>query len=120
MCTGVKVMPPWLSSTITEVFALYNLPRTVQGECKTVDRGFRQGIAILHWHCLVERLQSANYRNFDLLINYSGDTEANSTDYNLIYGKPETLVAELDSAPALLRYVGRISRKNHVTTCRLY
>ena len=24
--------------------------------------------------------------------------EANSTDYDLIYGKPETLVAELDSA----------------------
>ena len=50
------------------------------------------------WHCLVERLQSANYRNFDLLINYPGDTEANSTDYDLTYGKRETLVAELDSA----------------------
>jgi hypothetical protein len=49
-------------------------------------------------HCLVERLQSPNYRNFDLLINYPGDKEANSTDYDLIYGKPETLVAELDSA----------------------
>ena len=52
----------------------------------------------LNGHCLVERLQSANYRNFDLLINYPGDKEANSTDYDLIYGKPETLVAELDSA----------------------
>ena len=54
------------------------------------------------WHCLVERLQSANYRNFDLLINYSGDTEANSTDYDLTYGKRETLVAELDSANVVI------------------
>ena len=44
-------------------------------------------------HCLVERLQSANYRNFNLLINYPGDKEANSTDYGLIYGKRETLVS---------------------------
>ena len=50
-------------------------------------------------HCLVERFQSANYCNFDLLINYSGDTVANSADYDLTYGKRETLVAELDSAP---------------------
>ena len=54
-------------------------------------------------HYLVERLQSANYHNFDLLINYPGDKEANSTDYDLIYSKPETLVAELDSAvPAVV------------------
>ena len=37
-------------------------------------------------------------RNFDLLINYPGDTESNLTDYDLIYGKRETLVAELDGA----------------------
>ena len=49
-------------------------------------------------HCLVKRLQSANYRNFDLPINYPGDKETGSTDYDLIYGRPETLVAELDSA----------------------
>jgi hypothetical protein len=36
------------------------------------------------WRCLIERLRSANYRNFDLLINYPGDKEANSTDYDLI------------------------------------